>query len=178
MQNSKMEIISNSVDQTISLGEAIGKSAKGGEVIALIGELGTGKTHLAVSLCKRVCDLGKTAHMTTIPMIIRAVRSSWGGKGTDQWGSVRSEEDILRDYSQKYSLLVIDEIGSQYGSDSEKIIISEIINNRYNNCLPTIIIGNVTFSEAEEYLGKRVIDRIKDGGMILIFDWESHRSLK
>ena len=41
-----MDIISSTVDQTIRLGEAIGKSAKGGEMIALIGELGTGKTHL------------------------------------------------------------------------------------------------------------------------------------
>ena len=46
MQDAKIEVTSNSVDQTIRLGEAIGKSVKGGEVIALIGELGTGKTHL------------------------------------------------------------------------------------------------------------------------------------
>jgi tRNA threonylcarbamoyladenosine biosynthesis protein TsaE len=45
-QKLKFEFLSTSVDQTIRLGKAIGTSAQGGEVIALIGELGTGKTHL------------------------------------------------------------------------------------------------------------------------------------
>ena len=52
MQNSKMEITSNCVDQTIRLGEAIGSSARSGEVIALIGELGTGKTHLIKGIAR------------------------------------------------------------------------------------------------------------------------------
>jgi tRNA threonylcarbamoyladenosine biosynthesis protein TsaE len=34
------------VTETIRLGEVIGKYARGGEVIGLVGELGTGKTHL------------------------------------------------------------------------------------------------------------------------------------
>lgn len=145
--------------------------------IIMLGSVGTGKTHIATAISKGVCDTGNKAHMTTIPIIIRTIRSSWKKGATDNWGSSISEEDVIRDYSQKWKLLVIDEIGSQYGSDSEKIIISEIINNRYNNMLPTIIIGNVTLSEAEDYLGKRVIDRIKEGGKVLIFDWESHRKL-
>ena len=41
-----IEIISNSPDETIQLGRRIGAALKGGEVIALIGPLGSGKTHL------------------------------------------------------------------------------------------------------------------------------------
>ncbi len=40
------EIISNSPAETIQLGRRIGEALKGGEVIALIGPLGSGKTHL------------------------------------------------------------------------------------------------------------------------------------
>jgi len=39
-------MISNSVAETIRLGQAMGRGAVGGEVIALVGELGTGKTYL------------------------------------------------------------------------------------------------------------------------------------
>jgi len=48
MQHDKLtfEFLSTSVDQTISLGIRIATYLKGGEVIALIGELGVGKTHL------------------------------------------------------------------------------------------------------------------------------------
>ena len=46
MDNAAVEIISSSVEQTLTLGRAIGQALHGGEIIALIGELGTGKTHL------------------------------------------------------------------------------------------------------------------------------------
>lgn len=39
-------VISNSPDETIELGRRIGSQLKGGEVIAVVGALGTGKTHL------------------------------------------------------------------------------------------------------------------------------------
>ena len=41
-----IEIITNSAAETIELGRRIGASLKGGEVFALAGNLGTGKTHL------------------------------------------------------------------------------------------------------------------------------------
>ena len=40
------DVISNSPDETIELGRKIGSQLKGGEVIALVGALGSGKTHL------------------------------------------------------------------------------------------------------------------------------------
>ncbi len=53
-----VEIISSSVAETLALGERIGAALRGGEVIALIGELGTGKTHLVKGLGKGlgVCE--------------------------------------------------------------------------------------------------------------------------
>jgi tRNA threonylcarbamoyladenosine biosynthesis protein TsaE len=40
------EIISDSPQQTIETGKKLGKQLKGGEVIAICGPLGSGKTHL------------------------------------------------------------------------------------------------------------------------------------
>lgn len=41
-----MEFIVNSVEETINLGKKIGQVLKSGAIICLIGDLGTGKTHL------------------------------------------------------------------------------------------------------------------------------------
>ena len=41
-----MDILSESVEQTIEFGRRLGCELKGGEVISLIGPLGSGKTHL------------------------------------------------------------------------------------------------------------------------------------
>ncbi len=41
-----LEIISKSPDETIELGQRLGSQLKGGEIIAVCGALGSGKTHL------------------------------------------------------------------------------------------------------------------------------------
>ncbi len=46
MNSRNIEITTHNAAETIALGQKIGQSLKGGEVIALIGNLGTGKTHL------------------------------------------------------------------------------------------------------------------------------------
>ena len=45
-QNVDLEIISHSPEETIGLGGKLGGALSGGEVIALTGALGSGKTHL------------------------------------------------------------------------------------------------------------------------------------
>jgi len=40
------DVISNSPEETIEVGQKIGSQLKGGEVVALCGQLGSGKTHL------------------------------------------------------------------------------------------------------------------------------------
>ena len=44
--NSSLQIISHSPAETIEIGEKIGAALKGGEITALVGPLGSGKTHL------------------------------------------------------------------------------------------------------------------------------------
>lgn len=46
MSQTNIQITTNSAAETIELGQKIGRALKGGEVFALIGNLGTGKTHL------------------------------------------------------------------------------------------------------------------------------------
>jgi len=41
-----IELLSRSVEETMALGERIGRCLKGGEVFAISGPLGSGKTHL------------------------------------------------------------------------------------------------------------------------------------
>jgi len=40
------KVVSNSADETIELGRKIGSKLRGGEIIAVCGALGSGKTHL------------------------------------------------------------------------------------------------------------------------------------
>ncbi|PHM45594.1 ATP-binding protein [Xenorhabdus miraniensis] len=141
----------------------------GGEGLILCGRQGTGKTHLAVAVCREIAtEGGEDVFITTASRIIRAFRRSWNGEGG------MSEYDTLQFYSER-DLLVIDEIGVQYGTESERNILFEVLNNRYEDLLPTILISNLPVTELAQFLGDRTLDRLFQGGTVLAFDWESYR---
>ena len=49
-ENHSLQITSHSPDETMQIGAKIASALKGGEIIALIGPLGSGKTHLVKGL--------------------------------------------------------------------------------------------------------------------------------
>ena len=144
---------------------------KDGSIASLIlcGKPGTGKTHIGCSLVKQVILSGKIARIITTSILMRKVKSTYNKD------SELTEDDIYGFYGS-LDLLVIDEVGVQFGSDTEKLIFYEIINQRYNNLMPTVLISNLTSEELKGFIGERAFDRFKeDGGAILAFDWESYR---
>ena len=50
MDSKEIEILSENVEQTIELGKTIGSALSRGRVVAMIGKLGTGKTHFIKGL--------------------------------------------------------------------------------------------------------------------------------
>ncbi len=132
-----------------------------------IGKTGAGKNHLACGIIHKIIEQGGTALITTAMKIIRTIKDSWRDHET-------KEGDIVDLYTQP-GLLVIDEIGVQFGSDTEKLYISEIINDRYEAMRPTLLLGNIKLRELTEQLGDRPVDRFREGGKIVQFDWDSYR---
>lgn len=63
-----VDFTSHSVEQTLGLGERIGRSLKGGEVLALTGPLGSGKTHLIKGIV-RGCG-GKDREQVSSPTFV------------------------------------------------------------------------------------------------------------
>ena len=144
-----------------------------GTSLIFSGKPGTGKNHLAVALTKEVIRKHQaTVLLTSVMRIIRAVRRTWGKE------SNYTEEDVIDLYTSR-DLLIIDEIGVQYGSNSEMIILFDIMNTRYERMLPTVLISNLAPHEISETIGERLTDRMVEGdGATLIFDWASYRGKK
>lgn len=139
---------------------------KGGSLV-LTGKVGTGKTHLACAIANAVIpEHMATAAFGTVAKIIRSIKSTYGGKGSE----TQAIADLL-----KVDLLIIDEVGVQNGSDHELTMLFEIINERYQNLRPTILISNLNTDDLEKFLGQRVMDRFRGCGTVVAFDWASHR---
>jgi DNA replication protein DnaC len=132
-----------------------------------IGPNGTGKTHVAIGVLKAyIRRHNKKGLFTETTKIIRSIKNAWNMR--------QSELDII-DKFVKPDLLVIDEIGVGFQSETETLYLTEIINDRYNALKPTIIISNFNLIELTEILGERVIDRFREGGKLIVFDGGSFR---
>jgi DNA replication protein DnaC len=133
------------------------------------GMPGTGKTHLAVGVALHIMGAGRFAAFTTVQRMIRRLKDSW------RKDSLESESDVIGMLVYP-DLLIIDEIGVQFGSEFEKNFMFDLLNERYEKQKPTILLSNLTAAEIKVFLGERVYDRLReDGGQCVSFDWASHR---
>lgn len=140
-----------------------------GTSLIMCGHPGTGKTHLAIGIARALLEKGNTALFARVIELARTVKETY------QRDAQRTERQVLADFA-KPDLLILDEVGVQHGSDTERMILFEVINARYEQCKPTILITNLSLSGMKEYLDERAQDRLREGGgRVLIFDWDSHR---
>ena len=159
------------IDKAKDIGKAITEGGNAGNLI-LSGSVGTGKTLISGSLVTALVRDGYYAKIRTVSSIVRTLKGSW------RRDCEYTEQDVIDDMV-RLDLLVIDEIGVQFGSDTEKMFIFEIIDGRYNKMKPTILISNLAVNGIKELIGERCIDRLReDGGKVIAFDYESQRGKK
>jgi len=142
-----------------------------GTSLVFCGKPGTGKTHLACGVAHKWMQSGRPALFATVLAAIRHIKSTYSR------GSETTEEQAIAVFTD-VDLLVLDEIGVQLGTEHEKMLLFEIINERYQEMRPTILISNLTREELTDYLGDRVMDRFRESGAVVAFDWGSYRGAK
>ena len=137
--------------------------------LVFCGKPGTGKTHLACAIANHIMNTGRSAIFTSVLRAIRTVKQTYHKE------SEMTEQQAV-DALLVPDLLILDEVGVQFGTDTEKMILFEVLNGRYEAVRPTLVISNLVKEELADYLGARVIDRLQEGsGVVVAFDWETYR---
>tara|TARA_B100000929_G_scaffold227643_1_gene183949 strand:- start:283 stop:1104 length:822 start_codon:yes stop_codon:yes gene_type:complete len=144
--------------------------AQGGGLV-FVGGVGTGKSHLAYAIGNALLDREHTVLGIDVYELIDLVKEKVYREGG------MSERQAVRTLVDGLDLLILDEVGAQLGTDWEMVMLFKVINERYKEELPTILISNLDKPELEGYLGPRVMSRTEEGGgTTLVLDWEDYRS--
>ena len=132
------------------------------------GTCGTGKTYLAACIANHLLDNGYSVLMTNF------IRLSNQLQGTFQ------KQDVI-DELNKYSLLIIDDLGVEQQDKKIQPQVYEVIDNRYRSGLPMIITTNLSFEEmrtTKELKYNVIYERLFERCMPMEFKGVSRRRLK
>ena len=135
------------------------------------GDPGTGKGHIAWAIAKEIVrQFGGTARVVKLAQLVRELRATWRD------GSPRTEEQVLADY-RRLDLLVIDEVSRHafYGQQIHQHLY-DVIDDRIEQCAPTILTSNETAEGLEEILRPALWNRLEGAGGIVNFGTASWRS--
>lgn len=125
------------------------------------GDIGSGKSHLA-SACLHM--------LGGIYLTEFGISVDWSS--ADNWNGDYSTQNKLRMKWTKCQLLVIDEIGrdDRRINDFSLEIIRNIVLERYENNLKTILVTNYRSAEVSKVFGRAIISRLQERGVFLSFE--------
>lgn len=142
---------------------------KTGSSLTFCGGPGCGKTHLACAIANHLLNSERKVIYTQAIELVRAIRDTW------RRDSSESETTVIARY-RSTDLLIVDEIGVQFGSEAEKAQLFDVLDGRYREMRPSLIISNLSEKGLQECLGPRVFDRLMEiDSTMVLFNWGSYR---
>lgn len=116
------------------------------------GDVGTGKSFAAGCIANALLDQGVSVMMTNFSRILNALSSL-------QWGDRNQYIDNLN----QYSLLIIDDLGIERGTEYVLEQVYSVIDSRYRSGKPLIVTTNLTLqqlNQPQDMAHSRIYDRV------------------
>lgn len=150
-----------------------------GGIVCLVGKSGTGKTRMAYEIAKsstlpddRIKQINnesmRPAIYRTMVEICAELRSAFHSQ------SDMTEFQLLRWY-RNAALLVIDEVQEGTATPFENQKLTAIIDSRYQDARPTILIANQSLADFSKTISPSVISRIHECGRVIECNWQTYR---
>ncbi len=127
-----------------------------GRGLWLEGDVGTGKTTLAMLVSKRAIETGHSVAIYSLPRLLARIRRTYDGEA----GELSYLEFFRRLTS--VDLLHIDDLGAEKRSDWVLEQLYAIVDERYASSLPMIVTTNLPIPELEEQIGQRTVSRLSE----------------
>ena len=143
-----------------------------GSMLVLAGDRGRGKTQIATWLAWQRGQQGEPCGLYAKAFdLFSDVKGTWSKQSAD------SENKVMDRYKHA-AFLCLDECHERGETDWENRTLRNVLDHRYDACLPTVIIGNwQKLEEVSASLGASITDRITETGGVVWCKWQSYRAI-
>jgi DNA replication protein DnaC len=119
--------------------------------LVLWGPFGTGKTHLAAAIANHRLNVGEPAVFIVVPDLLDHLRSTFSPSSEVTY-------DELFETVRNTPLLILDDLGAHTSTLWAQEKLYQVINDRYNKTLATVITTNMSPDLIEPRLRSRIAD--------------------
>jgi DNA replication protein DnaC len=137
-----------------------------GKGLMLCGDIGSGKTHLVVAVCRELLLAKKirSARFWDVTQLLTVLR-----KGENE------EQNEVTSSAMRTNVLVLDDIGAHKTSDWVREQVGMIVNYRWSNNLPMLVTTNESMDTIAQSFGARVASRLEEAVLIANICAPDHR---
>ncbi|GGB61445.1 DNA replication protein DnaC [Lentibacillus populi] len=133
--------------------------------LLLVGNYGTGKSHLSVSVTKKLMEQGKECLFLSLPKLLTKIKETYNNKGVT--------EDELLEVIQRVDLLVLDDLGAEHKTEWAITKLFEILDNRAGKA--TIYTTNLDSKELRERMNERNFSRLMENTEVIKMNGRDYR---
>ncbi len=146
--------------------------------LTLTGNVGTGKTHVAVGLVKLACGLGIEVRFLTMAELLGAIKATYDRERTAsrrRGGASASGEADLLDELVDLPLLALDDLGAENPTPWVRDRLYTLVNRRYLDQRPMIVTSNLSLEALADRLGERTVSRLWGASLVVNFRGADYR---
>jgi DNA replication protein DnaC len=144
------------VDAIRTYVDELAENLRVGRGVWLMGDVGTGKTTLAMLVSRLALEAGYTVAIYSLPRLLSRIRRTYDAEA--------GEQSYLEFFERLTSvdLLHLDDLGAEKSSDWVLEQLYAIVNDRYETQRSIVVTTNLQEPELREQIGERTVSRLAE----------------